>query len=73
MQDWDRTQNILVKLTIREKCLEFHRISLLSIKPEDNLLEEPCNAAVTKVIKMSSIKEDCRLLFVRSCQFLGAI
>jgi len=56
MQDWDRTQNSLVKLAIHEKCLEIRRISFLSIKHEDNLLEEPRNAAITRVIQMGFIK-----------------
>jgi hypothetical protein len=67
MQDWDRIQNRLVKLAICEKCLKFHRIFLLSIKPEDKLLDDPFNAAVTKVIKLGLIKHDCRMLFVHIC------
>jgi hypothetical protein len=51
MQDWDRIQNRLVELVIREKRLKFHRIILLSIKPEDKLLDAPFNAAMTQVLK----------------------
>jgi len=70
MQDWDRIQNRLMKLAIREKYLKFHRVFLLSTKPEDKLLDDPCNAAITKVIKMGLIKHDCRMLFVHICQSL---